>query len=210
MRVSRQRQLEQDDADDDEGEDAVPVLSDAAAQARLEAVKAAGLLPVCFTVRRGSGGSDAGDASDALPAHLLTVIQVLLMSSEEYGEWEAAGRILLGREYLDDEHLPHVVGALLELAERRLRALGAADVQLAVSGGAEDADAVPSAQAVASRFGKALRDAERAVLVHTFKRAVLTLEAAEDDEDDDSDEDSDEDDEDDVEPETGNKRRRTA
>ena len=113
---------EQDDADDDEGEDAVPVLSDAAAQARLEAVKAAGLLPVCFTVRRGSGGSDAGDASDALPAHLLTVIQVLLMSSEEYGEWEAAGRILLGREYLDDEHLPHVVGALLELAERRLRA----------------------------------------------------------------------------------------
>ena len=98
-----------------------------------------------------------------------------------------------------------------------------ADAQVAVSGdrgGTEAAVAAGvaaglEAEAVASRFGQALRDAERAVLVHTFKRAVLTLEAAEDDEEEDSDEDSDEDDdedgdEDDEEPETGSKRRRTA
>ena len=229
VRLSRQRRLEQDeeDADDDDDDDdddqqaasGAAVLSEATASERLQAVEAAGLLPVCFTVRAEvATAADGGgaDLADVLPAHLLTLVQVLLMNDEEYAEWRGpAGRILLGRDYLDHEQLPHVIGALLELAECRLRALAAADERLAASGTGGDEGVT-----LAARFGRGLRAAERAVLVNAFKRAVLTLEAAvgeeeEEEEDEGESDESDDDDNDDNEEEegeseAGGKRRRTA
>ena len=37
------------------------------------------------------------------------------MSKELYSEWLAAGSIALGEAFLDDEHLPLVVGSLLAI-----------------------------------------------------------------------------------------------
>ena len=146
------------------------------AAARFDALESAGRLPLCFTVCLPSTPEAA-----RVPPLLLTAVQVLLMDGEELAEWRAAGCIALGEDFLDDDHLPHVVGALLELAETRLRRYPTA------ADGADDAD--PDAAGREARMAQALREAERQLLLGGFKRAVLALECAADDDEDDEDDD---------------------
>ena len=141
------------------------------AAARFDALESAGRLPLCFTVCLPSTPEAA-----CVPPLLLTAVQVLLMDGEELAEWRAAGCIALGEDFLDDDHLPHVVGALLELAETRLRRYPTA------ADGADDADA--DAAGREARMAQALREAERQPLLGGFKRAVLALECAADDDED--------------------------
>ena len=155
--------------DDDSSGD---VLSEADASARFAALEGAGRLPVCFTVT---------SLLTAVPPMLLTAVQVLLMDAEEYSEWEAAGCISLGVSFLDDASLPHVVGSLLSLVNARVHELGA-------GGDAAEARAGEAAP-LAVRMGRGLRVEERQVL-DALKRAVLSLEVADEDEEEESEDES--------------------
>ena len=154
------------------------VLTASTASARCEMLTRAGKLPVCFLLT----------TSSLLPVPLMSLLQVLVMSDDEVEEWQSAGYPMLGPSFLDDESLPFVAGALLGLADARLKRLP----PLRALEGAAD-DAVAMARSLVSR--------ERMLVDGAFKRAVMELESAEDAEEGEEEEEEEEDDDDDDDEE---------
>ena len=163
---------------------------------RMAALEAAGLLPAAFTI---------GVVSE-VPRLLLTVVQVLLMTEDEYAAWREAGAIVLGAEFLDDDALPAIVGCLLHLSAAAPRIA----VSSAVSSAVAEAHLVSGSDRIGSdRIGSdrqseaaslaELLRREEAGLARTFRGAVLALESAAGDEDDEEDEDDGEDSEEEEE-----------
>ena len=169
-------------------------LTAARAQARREMLARAGKLPVCFTL-----------TSEALlPAPLLTCVHMLVMDDDDADEWVEAGGPWLGPAFLDEESLPLVAGALLSLADTRLKGLAPPR-----EANEADGDAVAMARSLVAR--------ERRLLDTEFKRAVLELACAEegeeeeddeeDNEEEEGEEDDDEEDEQDDEDDEPSKKR---
>jgi len=135
------------------------------AEARIQALEKAGRLPVVFTVR-----SDGDGNVTKVPEALLTAVQVLVMSKEEFGEWLAAGSIALGEGFLDEESLGSVVGCLLKISDSCLQRYPSAK---AFSSGS-------SSHSSLGLMCKALKEEERQLILE-FKKAVFLLAVAEED-----------------------------
>jgi hypothetical protein len=156
---------------------------DSSLQAAADLLFAQPWMPVVFVVRRPA----AGIMEVALPPHLLSAVQVLAFSEEEFRAWSEAGCIPLGEEYLDDESIMTVVSCLTELVTVCIRRYSPAPPVAAAT----------SATSVAT-IGQTLRN-EELRLLGELKKAILSVyfrfEEAQDghgDEDEDEDREEDE------------------
>lgn len=154
------------------------------ASKRMDALVKAGCLPVVFMLR---GGTGAGLSSAMIPEQLLTAVQVLIMTAEEFAGWLDAGSIPLGKGFLDEGSLPGVMGCLLKVVEHRLRRYPAEEALCGVVD--------TSGNSAAAVMGRTLREEEGHVL-RAFKKAVLMLGCSTSDEEgEEEDEHEDRDDE---------------
>ena len=134
----------------------LPRQSDRTLHASADVLFAQSWMPVEFVIRRPATGA----MEVALPPLLLSAVQVLTFSEEEFGAWCEAGCIPLGEEYLEDESIMAVVACLSELVALCIRRyLPSSSV---------------AAPTNAARIGHTLRK-EELQLLGELKKAILSM-----------------------------------
>lgn len=131
-------------------------------------------VPVVFRLRSASddgsvrvslNGEGASKGELALPAHLLSSVQVLTFGEEEFAAWVEAGCIPLGEDYFDDDSISAVIACLTEVADFCLQRYPSGAAALAA--GSEGGGA-------AAAIGGMLRAREQQLFVG-MKKAAASL-----------------------------------
>ena len=142
---------------------------------RVEKMREAGILPIGDLYQLGSEPT----------TNLITAIQVLVMSEEEYEVWIEVDCIMMGAEYLEEENTSDVVKGLLRLADGMSERIG-----------------------VGEGLGGLLKDEERRVVRDFKKNCVELAWGGEGGDEGEEDEEEEEEEGDDEEAEQDGKKRK--